>query len=302
MKVCPQCQNTYTDDSLQFCLQDGTPLTNQLPAADWSEPETIISPSRSRRAEQIHTTQNPQATQTDWQQSRGTDALTAQLPPQRRRRKSNAFRVLMLVSLALILFFGLVGAGTWILISNMQREILKINSNKSSINLSTNVNVKPLNTTGTNRLSNANTVSNITPTPKPTLKPEDAAKAKSDIADITNGWKSALENLDLNSHMSYYADTIDYYKSGSLSIGKVRADKQRALDTYNSINVTISNAKTTVDDSGEKATTVFDKEWIFRNGEKTNSGKVQQQLLLSKSGGKWRITSEKELKIYYVNK
>jgi len=26
MKQCPSCKNTYTDDSLQFCLADGTPL------------------------------------------------------------------------------------------------------------------------------------------------------------------------------------------------------------------------------------------------------------------------------------
>lgn len=26
MKQCPSCKNTYTDDSLQFCLSDGTPL------------------------------------------------------------------------------------------------------------------------------------------------------------------------------------------------------------------------------------------------------------------------------------
>lgn len=26
MKQCPNCRNTYTDDTLQFCLEDGTPL------------------------------------------------------------------------------------------------------------------------------------------------------------------------------------------------------------------------------------------------------------------------------------
>lgn len=28
MKQCPSCKNTYTDDSLQFCLEDGTPLVS----------------------------------------------------------------------------------------------------------------------------------------------------------------------------------------------------------------------------------------------------------------------------------
>jgi hypothetical protein len=34
MKRCPTCQRTYTDLSLNFCLEDGTPLTSDASAAD----------------------------------------------------------------------------------------------------------------------------------------------------------------------------------------------------------------------------------------------------------------------------
>jgi len=34
MKRCPTCHRTYTDLSLNFCLEDGTPLTSDVPGAD----------------------------------------------------------------------------------------------------------------------------------------------------------------------------------------------------------------------------------------------------------------------------
>src|SRR6185503_14923102 len=34
MKRCPTCNRTYTDLSLNFCLEDGTPLTTASPAPD----------------------------------------------------------------------------------------------------------------------------------------------------------------------------------------------------------------------------------------------------------------------------
>ncbi|HMS42595.1 MAG TPA: hypothetical protein PKE69_20365 [Pyrinomonadaceae bacterium] len=47
MKYCPRCQNTYTDESLQFCLQDGAVLLGSadnlpMPTVDFSERETVV--------------------------------------------------------------------------------------------------------------------------------------------------------------------------------------------------------------------------------------------------------------------
>ena len=184
----------------------------------------------------------------------------------------------------------------------MQNEIANKNNNKALTNFSAPTNTKSINTSNTNKLTNTNPISTPTPTPTPTLNPADESAAKSDVADVINSWKGASENRNLNSHMSYYADTVDYYKAGNVGASKVRADKQKAYDMYDTISVDISKVKTIIDPSGEKATSVFDKEWLFENDEKTNSGKVQQQLQLTKIGGKWRITGEKDLKVYYVNK
>jgi hypothetical protein len=46
MKRCPKCQNTYTDDSLNYCLQDGTPLVPETSRFD-DQAVTLKIPANS---------------------------------------------------------------------------------------------------------------------------------------------------------------------------------------------------------------------------------------------------------------
>jgi hypothetical protein len=126
--------------------------------------------------------------------------------------------------------------------------------------------------------------------------------ATSEVKDTVDEWKSSSENLDLDGNLDQYADSVDYYTAGRINRARVRADKQRAFDQYDSINFNISNMKVTPDASGKKAIAVFDKQWKFEGENKYSSGKVQQQLTLSKVGGRWLITGEKDLKTYYIEK
>jgi hypothetical protein len=101
--------------------------------------------------------------------------------------------------------------------------------------------------------------------------------------------------------MTHYADRLDYYNKRGASVGTVRADKQKAFSTYDTIKINLSNMRVTPDATGENATAVFDKDWYFENAAKVSEGKVQSQLKLKKIGGAWKITGEKDLKVYYVN-
>jgi hypothetical protein len=108
---------------------------------------------------------------------------------------------------------------------------------------------------------------------------------------------------DLDAHMSYYADTLDtYYTKTNVSASSVRADRERAYEAYSSLNIGLSNIEIKPDGGGERATAIFDKTWNFEGEEKATSGSVQQKLWLAKTGGRWRITGEKDLQVYYVNK
>jgi hypothetical protein len=98
--------------------------------------------------------------------------------------------------------------------------------------------------------------------------------------------------------MSFYADTLDaYYNSRGVARTSVRTDRGRAFDRYQKINVDIDNVSVALDETGAGAQVTLDKKWRFE-GERCSKGKVQQQLRLARIDGRWRITSERDLKVY----
>jgi len=140
MKRCPTCQRTYTDASLNFCLEDGSPLTPDGPppedpnatmryavARDTSEPPPteIYHPS----APQLMQSQPP--TQPQW----------SPMPMAAPQRKSNAlWWVLGSLAVVAVLGTGLVVA--LIAISNLGGNTNNSNSNRIA-NTNLNANVTP---------------------------------------------------------------------------------------------------------------------------------------------------------------
>jgi hypothetical protein len=282
MKYCPRCQSTYTDDTLQFCLQDGTVLVNasEAPATDagWNRTEeapTVVRPT-------VNSPLSP-VTQPDARQPE----------PKKSRTGLVIFTTALVTSL-------LVGGGiaAWYLLQNRGTQIaVNVNNspkptNKNSSNANTNkVNASPT-------PSPANT--NSSPTPAPNI---DAEQIKSDVSEKVNDWADTLESGNLDAHMSNYADRLDYYyNSRDVGIGAVRDDKQRAFENFDDFHVEIDNLRVTPDASGEKATAVFDKKWEFEGADRRNKGKAQSQLQLTKTNGTWRVTGEKDVKVYYTEK
>ena len=298
MKYCPNCQTTYTDDSLRFCLQDGTQLADvsgmnsEMPTVAFDDSETLVSRKPPQQVVRINV---PETESQNWQQPE-QPRIVAPLPVETKRSKT-ALTVMATV-LGMLLFLGIAGLGAWMLLKSRKTEVA-VNVNNAPAN-------RPLNSNSANiKTSNANLTApaaspTATPIPKPTLKPEEIKAVTNDVKEAIDEWKGSSENLDLDGNLDQYADSVDYYAGGRVNRARVRADKQRAYDQYDSINFNITNLKVTPDASGEKATAVFDKEWTFEGADKYSAGKVQQQLTLNKIKGKWLITGEKDLKIYYV--
>lgn len=132
----------------------------------------------------------------------------------------------------------------------------------------------------------------------------DLSYADTEIRSTLEGWAQSTRNRDVDSHMRYYADTLDYYYARTLvASSKVRDDRMKAFQKFNWLNVQLSNMNVQLDSTGQRATVVFDKTFDFRgDNDSFYNGSVQDQLTLTKLGGAWLITGEKELKIYYVNK
>lgn len=300
MKYCPSCQTNYTDDTLQYCLQDGTPLAEFIdqssPAVFPTETVTQVSPRRVEPLEEIQPAPN-------WRQNDVPGVSPFDPPP----RKSNTALTVLLTALGMFALFALAGIGAWLYFKNGKTEIVQnkntrvSNANRQAVNAKENSNVTP-----------SPTVANKTPSPDPTTQPTadstpappdyDPEEIKDEVSGKIDSWKSLTESRNLNALMSNYADTVDYYNKPGASASFVRNDKQRAFDGYDYIKMDLSNMRVSPDTSGENATAVFDKEWVFEGDGKYSAGKVQTQLRLRKIAGEWRITGERDLKVYYTEK
>lgn len=277
MKICPNCQTRYTDDSLQFCLQDGTALINDespasMPTVAFNDEQETIVRNRTSGGNQFETQNYPQ------QQT----ANHENAPP-----KSNTALAIIVTVLAMLLIFA-VGVAGWLYVRNKNGVASNQNTQNSAQN-----SAKP----------------SATPTTKPTAKPTatatatpnfDVEEVKAEVAKSINNWRAAAESLNLDEYMTRYAPTVDYYNKKQISAGTVRADKEKAFSTYDSMQINLSNMNVTPDATGENATAVFDKEWRFEGAEKVSEGKVQTQLQLKRINGDWKITGEKDLKVYYT--
>jgi len=141
MKRCPTCDRTYTDPSLNFCLEDGTPLAPDAPAYDPNatirypsardtaepppteiyHPEPAVTTPTPRRTTPVPTPPPPApAPPPQW-----TPGPTAAPPP---RKKSNAIWWIVGGLTALIV----VGAGLVVLVIALAS--LSTNTNNSNAN------------------------------------------------------------------------------------------------------------------------------------------------------------------------
>lgn len=295
MKICPSCQSRYTDDTLQFCLQDGTPLAageeNQTSAptvAFNSEPETVVKPRETEKMQ--FDLQNTRESQT-WDQP--ANSANYDQP-----QKSNTALIVITTILTMLLVFGAAGIGAWLYFSNDDKPLARNANSKASFPTNAERNINSSASLSPEASVTPTEEKTPSPTPKPDINPE---QIKKEVSDTVYSWKSLAESRNLPAYMSKYADTIDYYNKKGASISTVRADKQKAFTIYDIIEIDLSNFRVTTDDSGEKATAVFDKEWYFEGNNKSSEGKVQTQLQLRKIGGTWKITGERDLKVYYVD-
>jgi hypothetical protein len=142
-----------------------------------------------------------------------------------------------------------------------------------------------------------------TPAPTPEETPEtNPDQIKKEVAQKIAGWKSLAESRNLSVYMNFYASKLDYYTKRGVSRNFVRGDKQKAFNKYKTIKIQMSNMDIVPSTDGKTAVATFDKQWLFVNDSEQNSGKVRSQLKFKKSDGQWLIISERDLKVYYVNK
>ena len=224
MKRCPTCNQTFTDPTLSFCIEDGTPLIKtESPAND---PEaTIVSPSHPGEGESGPVASLEPETG-DWKgpayQPPGQFAATS--GTQKRGSWPWAVGILALLLLALT---GL-GIAAAIFVPGMLRSAQKRNDNRSSFP----INPRPVENSNTNANSNANSNSspannNETNSNSNTPPPTSEELVLSDLKNIENEWSVANFNADKTKLARILAD--DYVGTSAEGVIEGKADYIRNI-------------------------------------------------------------------------
>jgi ketosteroid isomerase-like protein len=307
MKRCPACQSVYTDDSLSYCLQDGTKLavvsdsasdaTLQLGKGERSF-GSDAPPTEILRPEDMPTAMIEQTVPTREQQRARPTALSGASQPLSTgataapaRSNTPVIALSIVVALLLITLGGLI---TWIMMRDKsqtgQPRVASTNSNQN----------EPAQSNTARANSNASPSATATPQASPSV---DVAVAQKEVQAVLNAWAEAVRQRNLEEHMKYYAGVLDvYYNATNVSRDRVRNEREAAFSKYSSMDMQLSNVNISIVPPGTSAIATFDKTFEFRNDEKTFSGSGLNRFWFTKTGGVWRITGEKELKNYYVNK
>lgn len=270
MKVCPKCNSSYSDETLNFCLTDGVPLvaeeildeylSKQSNSKSWHTAETLVD-QRFSIADA-----RPTAVSSSSPTFELGNTTARNLAPQ----KSNK----TLYAISGILLAAILGGGIWWFAKSSNP------ANKSVLSEETASVPKHA----------------IVP-----ISPEQDAQVKKELTQFMLDWARTNSEKNADAHLAHYANTLEvYYGESGKDKNHVLADRLRAYQRYDSIQMQVDNLKITPE-SAESATVVFDKSWTMKNDKKTSTGSVQQEIHVTKTKGKWLIDGEKDLKVYFIN-
>ena len=311
MRLCPTCQRRYSDETLNFCLEDGAPLSG---VADTGPGETLtLDASEPPPTEILYpglapTLRAQRPPLTVPQEARPTRDEIQNLSAPAGARKTSS--VVALTVVATLLLVGLGGLGAWLFLKGKNGEA---NTNEAGSNSArgSNSNIavtgSPRDSTGGNSGEQPVVVSSptpystplATPTPRPTPQITDASGVQREVSNALEGWRRTMINPDVDAHMSYYAGVLHtYYNAKSVAVSRVRANVARAFSSYSTFNVQITNLQIEVDPSGEKASATFVKTFEFSRSDKRYAGSGLNRFWFEKIGDRWLITGEKDLETH----
>lgn len=178
MKRCPKCNRQYKDDSLRFCLEDGTPLTSTTRGGEAPPTEILPRVPETQRSSAptipaYHLSENPQSSPSESRQS--NPILTAGV---------------IAIALLLLVLVGIVGY--FVLRQSGSSESAKSDSS-----------VSPTPKTGSSPQSREtpDTREDATPTPPPNVAPLQITPSSSSV------------RLAVQANTYYPANTIDGKRS-----------------------------------------------------------------------------------------
>lgn len=122
--------------------------------------------------------------------------------------------------------------------------------------------------------------------------------AVGDLREALEQWIEATNRRDIQKQMSFYMPVLKaFYLTRNTSMSRVRAEKDRVFAKAGLIDVSAAEPEIIFQENGRTAIMRFRKKYNIRNGAKSRSGEVIQELRWQKSSGDWKIFSERDIKV-----
>jgi serine/threonine protein kinase len=138
------------------------------------------------------------------------------------------------------------------------------------------------------------------PANEESAQPESDQDEKAQIAAVLQQWVSATRDRNVADDVSCYGPVVDtYYGRHHVTAAELEQDKQRSFSEIGRVRK-FDMDQIKFDHMGPGwAVVSFNKHWAFGNSG-GYAGTAREQLVLREIGDEWKITSERELKVFFV--
>ena len=111
-------------------------------------------------------------------------------------------------------------------------------------------------------------------------------------------WVAATNARDIGRQMTFYGPTINaFYRARNATSDLVRAEKEHVFRNADTIDIRVAQPQIAVAPDGRSATMRFRKSYNIEGGGQDRRGEVIQELRWIQVDGKWRIVSERDLRV-----
>lgn len=136
--------------------------------------------------------------------------------------------------------------------------------------------------------------------PKPAGR-QNQAEVQRQIRTVLTRWADSLLDDDIEAHVKLYAPSVSpYLKKNRASRAQIRDEVNRMMDRYDRLKSYKISDVTIASVDADHAIAHFRKRW--ETADRKYAGEEREEMKFVRNGADWQISSEQELKIYWLRK
>ncbi|MBA3715295.1 MAG: hypothetical protein H0W76_23020 [Pyrinomonadaceae bacterium] len=135
-------------------------------------------------------------------------------------------------------------------------------------------------------------------TPTKEVVPAPSDKSQAALRGAFDEWIRATNARDVSGQMKLYNQRLGtFYRSRNASRDAVRAEKMRVFGRADKVDISAGTPEVKLSSDGRTATMIFRKQYTIKEGRRERRGQVLQELRWQSTDGRWRIVSERDLRV-----